>query len=104
METGARQADLPDDFLRFKTATAPPLCSPCSGSATFATTMNPTTAVFEAGGVIEGTGALAVASGQSAQFVLISLMEPGDEMVPPARSTGPTHSSMSPPFRHRALG
>src|SRR5437870_7671238 len=46
--------------------------------------MNPTTAVFEerVASLEGGIGALAVASGQSAQFLaLISLMEPGDEMV-----------------------
>src|SRR6516162_1439342 len=46
--------------------------------------MNPTTAVFEErmASLEGGIGALAVSSGQSAQFLaLISLMEPGDEMV-----------------------
>src|SRR5271167_3667478 len=45
--------------------------------------MNPTTAVFEErlASLEGGIGALAVASGQSAQFLaLISLMEPGDHM------------------------
>src|ERR1700739_1328527 len=46
--------------------------------------MNPTTAVFKErrGGLERGVGALAVGSGQAAQFIAItSLLQSGDEIV-----------------------
>ena len=61
--------------------------------------MNPTTAVFEErmAALERGVGALAVASGQAAQFIaLVSLLESGDELSPPKPSTAaPTLSSTS---------
>jgi O-acetylhomoserine (thiol)-lyase len=64
--------------------------------------MNPTTAVFEerTASLEGGIGALAVASGQSAQFLaLISLMEPGDEMVSASTLYGGTYTQFDVTFR-----
>src|SRR5579864_4039849 len=64
--------------------------------------MNPTTAVFEerVASLEAGIGALAVASGQSAQFLaLISLMEPGDEMVSASTLYGGTYTQLEVTFR-----
>jgi O-acetylhomoserine (thiol)-lyase len=64
--------------------------------------MNPTTAVFEerVASLEGGIGALAVASGQSAQFLaLISLMEPGDEMVSSSTLYGGTYTQLDVTFR-----
>src|SRR5437773_11355756 len=64
--------------------------------------MNPTTAVFEerVASLEGGIGALAVASGQSAQFLaLISLMEPGDEMVSASTLYGGTYTQLDVTFR-----
>src|SRR5207253_9971183 len=47
-----------------------------------------------------GIGALAVSSGQSAQFLaLISLMEPGDEMVSSSTLYGGTYTQLDVTFR-----
>jgi O-acetylhomoserine (thiol)-lyase len=64
--------------------------------------MNPTTAVFEerVASLEGGIGALAVASGQSAQFLaLISLMEPGDEIVSASTLYGGTYTQLDVTFR-----
>ena len=64
--------------------------------------MNPTTAVFEErmASLEGGIGALAVASGQSAQFLaLISLMQPGDEMVSASTLYGGTYTQFDVTFR-----
>jgi O-acetylhomoserine (thiol)-lyase len=64
--------------------------------------MNPTTAVFEerVASLEGGIGALAVSSGQSAQFLaLISLMEPGDEMVSSSTLYGGTYTQFDVTFR-----
>ena len=64
--------------------------------------MNPTTAVFEerVAALEGGIGALAVASGQSAQFLaLVSLMLPGDEMVASSTLYGGTYTQFDVTFR-----
>jgi O-acetylhomoserine (thiol)-lyase len=64
--------------------------------------MNPTTAVFEerVASLEGGIGALAVASGQSAQFLaLTSLMEAGDEMVAASTLYGGTYTQLDVTFR-----
>ena len=64
--------------------------------------MNPTTAVFEerVASLEGGLGALAVASGQSAQFLTISgLCEVGDEIVSAATLYGGTYTQMDTTFR-----
>jgi O-acetylhomoserine (thiol)-lyase len=64
--------------------------------------MNPTTAVFEErmASLEGGIGALAVSSGQSAQFLaLISLMEPGDEIVSSSTLYGGTYTQLDVTFR-----
>jgi O-acetylhomoserine (thiol)-lyase len=68
--------------------------------------MNPTTAVFEerVASLEGGIGALAVASGQSAQFLaLISLMEPGDEMVAASTLYGGTYTQFDVTFRRLGI-
>src|SRR5579864_6028163 len=68
--------------------------------------MNLTTAVFEerVASLEGGIGALAVASGQSAQFLaLISLMEPGDEMVAASTLYGGTYTQLDVTFRRFGL-
>src|ERR1700676_3541545 len=57
--------------------------------------MNPTTAVFEerVAALEGGVGALATASGQSAQFLAISsLMQPGDDIVAASTLYGGTYT------------
>ncbi len=64
--------------------------------------MNPTTAVFEerVASLEGGIGALAVASGQSAQFLaLISLIGPGDHMVAASTLYGGTYTQFDVTFR-----
>jgi len=64
--------------------------------------MNPTTAVFEerVAALEGGIGALATASGQSAQFLAISsLMEPGDEIVAASTLYGGTYTQFDVSFR-----
>ena len=64
--------------------------------------MNPTTGVFEerVASLEGGLGALAVASGQSAQFLTISgLCEVGDEIVSAATLYGGTYTQMDTTFR-----
>jgi len=68
--------------------------------------MNPTTAVFEerVASLEGGIGALAVSSGQSAQFLaLISLMEPGDEMVSSSTLYGGTYTQLDVTFRRLGI-
>jgi len=64
--------------------------------------MNPTTDVLEqrVASLENGVGALAMASGQSAQFIAISgLMEPGDHMVSSCTLYGGTHTQFDVTFR-----
>ena len=64
--------------------------------------MNPTTGAFEerVASLEGGIGALAVSSGQSAQFLaLTGLMEPGDEMVAASTLYGGTYTQMDVTFR-----
>src|SRR5580658_3121517 len=64
--------------------------------------MNPTTAVFEerVASLEGGIGALATASGQSAQFLAISsLMEPGDDIVAAQTLYGGTYTQFDVSFR-----
>ena len=64
--------------------------------------MNPTTGVFEerVASLEGGLGALAVSSGQSAQFLTISgLCEVGDELVSAATLYGGTYTQMDTTFR-----
>jgi len=64
--------------------------------------MNPTTGAFEerVASLEGGIGALAVSSGQSAQFLaLTSLMEPGDEMVAASTLYGGTYTQFDVTFR-----
>ena len=64
--------------------------------------MNPTTAVFEerVAALEGGIGALAVSSGQSAQFLaLVSLMQPGDEMVSSSTLYGGTYTQFDVTLR-----
>ena len=68
--------------------------------------MNPTTAAFEerVASLEGGIGALAVSSGQSAQFLaLISLMEPGDEMVSSSTLYGGTYTQFDVTFRRLGI-
>jgi O-acetylhomoserine (thiol)-lyase len=68
--------------------------------------MNPTTAVFEErmASLEGGVGALATSSGQSAQFLaLISLMEPGDEMVAASTLYGGTYTQFDVSFRRLGI-
>ena len=64
--------------------------------------MNPTTAVFEErmAALERGVGALALASGQSAQFIAISgLCQAGDEMVAASTLYGGTYTQFDVSFR-----
>jgi O-acetylhomoserine (thiol)-lyase len=64
--------------------------------------MNPTTAVFEErmAALERGVGALAVASGQAAQFIaLASLLEAGDEIVAAKTLYGGTYTQFDVSFR-----
>src|SRR6202167_221569 len=64
--------------------------------------MNPTTAVFEerVASLEGGVGALATASGQSAQFLAISsLMQPGDDIVSASTLYGGTYTQFDVSFR-----
>src|SRR5882672_6817326 len=64
--------------------------------------MNPTTDVFEqrVAALERGVGALAVASGQAAQFIaLSSLMEQGDEIVAASTLYGGTYTQFDVSFR-----
>src|SRR5215813_11944594 len=64
--------------------------------------MNPTTAVFEErmASLERGVGALAVSSGQAAQFVAIaSLLESGDEIVAAKTLYGGTYTQFDISFR-----
>ena len=64
--------------------------------------MNPTTAVFEErmAALERGVGALALASGQSAQFIAISsLCQAGDEMVAASTLYGGTYTQFDISFR-----
>lgn len=68
--------------------------------------MNPTTAVFEerVASLEGGAGALAVASGQAAQFLsLTSLMGAGDEMVASATLYGGTYTQFDVSFRRLGI-
>src|SRR5206468_5019250 len=68
--------------------------------------MNPTTAVFEErmASLERGVGALAVASGQAAQFVAIaSLLESGDEIVASKTLYGGTYTQFDISFRRLGL-
>ena len=64
--------------------------------------MNPTTAVFEErmAALERGVGALAVGSGQAAQFIaLTSLLEAGDEIVAAKTLYGGTYTQFDVSFR-----
>lgn len=64
--------------------------------------MNPTTAVFEErmASLERGVGALALSSGQAAQFIAISsLLEAGDEIVSAKTLYGGTHTQFDVSFR-----
>jgi O-acetylhomoserine (thiol)-lyase len=64
--------------------------------------MNPTTAVFEErmAALERGVGALAVASGQAAQFIaLTSLLQQGDEIVAASTLYGGTYTQFDVSFR-----
>ena len=68
--------------------------------------MNPTTAVFEerVASLEGGIGALATASGQSAQFLtLVSLMGPGDEIVSASTLYGGTYTQFDVTFRRMGI-
>ncbi len=68
--------------------------------------MNPTTAVFEerVAALERGVGALAVASGQAAQFIaLISLLEAGDEIVAARTLYGGTYTQFDVSFRRLGI-
>ena len=68
--------------------------------------MNPTTAVFEErmASLERGVGALAVASGQAAQFIaLTSLLETGDEIVSAKTLYGGTHTQFDVSFRRLGI-
>lgn len=68
--------------------------------------MNPTTAVLEEriASLEGGVGALAVASGQAAQFLaLTSLLEPGDEMVAASTLYGGTYTQFDVSFRRMGV-
>src|SRR5580698_9787253 len=68
--------------------------------------MNPTTAAFEErmAALERGVGALAVGSGQAAQFVaLISLLEAGDEIVASKTLYGGTYTQFDVAFRRLGI-
>src|SRR5689334_18077892 len=68
--------------------------------------MNPTTAVFEErmAALERGVGALAVGSGQAAQFIaLASLLEAGDEMVAAKTLYGGTYTQFDVSFRRLGI-
>ena len=68
--------------------------------------MNPTTAVFEErmAALERGVGALAVGSGQAAQFVaLVSLLESGDEIVASKTLYGGTYTQFDVSFRRLGI-
>ena len=68
--------------------------------------MNPTTAVFEErmAALERGVGALAVGSGQAAQFIaLISLLESGDEIVAAKTLYGGTYTQFDVSFRRLGI-
>src|SRR5271154_252296 len=68
--------------------------------------MNPTTAVFEErmAALERGVGALAVASGQAAQFIaLISLLESGDQLVAAKTLYGGTYTQLDVSFRRLGI-
>ena len=68
--------------------------------------MNPTTAVFEerVASLEGGVGALAVASGQAAQFLaLMSLLEPGDDIVAASTLYGGTYTQFDVSFRRMGI-
>ncbi|MBM3724273.1 MAG: O-acetylhomoserine aminocarboxypropyltransferase/cysteine synthase [Acidobacteria bacterium] len=69
--------------------------------------MNPTTAVFEErmASLERGVGALAVGSGQAAQFLLFaSLLQPGDEVVAAATLYGGTYTQLDVSMRRLGIG
>lgn len=69
--------------------------------------MNPTTAVFEErmAALERGVGALAVASGQAAQFIaLINLLGQGDEIVAASTLYGGTYTQMDVSLRRLGIG
>src|SRR5438270_1521174 len=68
--------------------------------------MNPTTSVFEErmAALERGVGALAVGSGQAAQFIaLTSLLQQGDEIVAASTLYGGTHTQSDVRFRRLAI-
>jgi O-acetylhomoserine (thiol)-lyase len=68
--------------------------------------MNPTTAVFEErmAALERGVGALAVASGQAAQFIaLSSLLQQGDEIVAASTLYGGTYTQFDVSFRRLGI-
>src|SRR5690348_10299859 len=68
--------------------------------------MNPTTAVFEErmAALERGVGALAVASGQAAQFIaLMSLLQSGDEIVAASTLYGGTYTQFDVSFRRLGI-
>src|SRR6201987_4411445 len=68
--------------------------------------MNPTTAAFEErmAALERGVGALAVGSGQAAQFVaLVSLLESGDEIVASKTLYGGTYTQFDVSFRRLGI-
>ena len=68
--------------------------------------MNPTTAVFEErmAALERGVGALAVSSGQSAQFIaLVSLLGAGDEIVAAKNLYGGTYTQFDVSFRRLGI-
>ena len=67
---------------------------------------NPTTAVFEEriASLENGTGALATASGMAAQFIaLMTLLEPGDEIVASSHLYGGTVSQLTHTFKKLSI-
>ncbi|HKX00524.1 MAG TPA: O-acetylhomoserine aminocarboxypropyltransferase/cysteine synthase family protein [Bryobacteraceae bacterium] len=68
--------------------------------------MNPTTAVFEErmAALERGVGALALSSGQAAQFIaLTSLLQSGDEMVAASTLYGGTYTQLDVSFRRLGI-
>jgi O-acetylhomoserine (thiol)-lyase len=68
--------------------------------------MNPTTAVFEErmASLERGVGALALSSGQAAQFIaLTSLLESGDEIVAAKTLYGGTYTQLDVSFRRLGI-
>src|SRR5437764_4349396 len=68
--------------------------------------MNPTTAVFEErmASLERGVGALAVASGQAAQFIaLLSLLQQGDDIVAASTLYGGTYTQFDVSFRRLGI-